>query len=92
MLQPGQIIDGMYTIERMLGSGGMADVYIVKHVRLPKHFALKLMKLDGGERSQFLARFRREAEILGTPLQPDEFLQLLEAEHRLLTILSLKKK
>ena len=66
MLQPGQIIDGMYTIERMLGSGGMADVYIVKHVRLPKHFALKVMRLESGERTRFMERFRREAEILAT--------------------------
>ncbi len=28
------------------------------------------------------AAVRQQAEILGTPLQPDEFLQLLEAEHR----------
>lgn len=66
MLQPGQIIGGMYTIERMLGSGGMADVYIVKHVRLPKHFALKVMRLESGERTRFMERFRREAEILAT--------------------------
>lgn len=66
MLQPGQIIGDMYRIERMLGSGGMADVYIVKHVRLPKHFALKVMRLDSGERARFMERFRREAEILAT--------------------------
>lgn len=28
------------------------------------------------------AAVRQQADILGTPLQPDEFLQLLEAEHR----------
>jgi serine/threonine protein kinase len=66
MLQPGQIIGDMYRIERLLGSGGMADVYVVKHIRLPKHFALKVMRLESGERSGYLERFRREAEILAT--------------------------
>lgn len=66
MFQPGQIIGDMYRIERLLGAGGMADVYVVKHVRLPKHFALKVLRLESGERSSFLERFRREAEILAT--------------------------
>lgn len=70
MLQPGQIIGDMYRIERLLGSGGMADVFVVKHVRLPKHFALKVMRLDSGERTSFLERFRREAEILATLKNP----------------------
>ena len=69
-LEPGLVINDTYRVERLLGEGGMAEVYKVVHTRLPKHFALKLMKLDGGERSQFLARFRREAEILGTLNHP----------------------
>jgi len=64
-LEPGQIISDTYRVDRLLGSGGMAEVYRVIHTRLPKHFALKLMKLTGRQRGQFLARFRREAEILG---------------------------
>lgn len=70
MLQPGQLIGDMYRIERMLGSGGMADVYLVKHTRLPKQFALKVLRLESGERTDFLERFRREAEILATLKHP----------------------
>jgi serine/threonine-protein kinase len=70
-LEPGQIINETYRVERLLGSGGMAEVYKVIHTRLPKHFALKLMKLDGGEQKQFLTRFRREAEILGSLDHPN---------------------
>lgn len=67
MLQSGQILNETYRIERLLGSGGMADVFVVSHVRLPRRFALKLLRLDAtasGYGAQFLERFRREAEIL----------------------------
>jgi serine/threonine-protein kinase len=63
-LARGQILNQTYRVERLLGAGGMADVYLVSHTRLPRQFALKLMKLGGGEREQFLARFRREGEVL----------------------------
>jgi serine/threonine protein kinase len=65
-LEAGRVINETYRVERLLGAGGMAEVYKVVHTRLPKHFALKLMKLDGGQRKEFLARFRREADILGS--------------------------
>ncbi|MBB3194751.1 ATP-binding protein [Roseateles terrae] len=43
--------------------------------------AERLAALDQLTLGDFAA-VRQQAEILGTPLQPDEFLQLLEAEHR----------
>ena len=66
MLQPGHIINDTYRVERMLGSGGMADVYIVAHVRMPRKFALKVMRLDVSTRQAFLERFNQEGEILAT--------------------------
>ena len=40
-----------YTIVRMLGSGGMGEVYLAQHPRLPRTEAFKLLKpeisLDG---------------------------------------------
>ena len=42
----------------------MADVYVVTHTRLPRQFALKVMRIDGSVREAFLERFKREGEIL----------------------------
>lgn len=70
MFQPGQVIKDTYRIERRLGAGGMAEVYLVSHTRFPRQFALKLMLHDMGEKKVFLERFRREAEILAKLRHP----------------------
>ena len=36
MLQPGDVVAETYVVERLLGSGGMAHVYGVKHLRMPR--------------------------------------------------------
>lgn len=70
MLQPGHIINDTYRVESLLGSGGMADVYVVAHMRMPRKFALKVMRLDGSSRQAFLDRFDQEGEILATVRHP----------------------
>jgi len=69
-LGPGQILSGTYRVDRLLGRGGMAEVYAVTHTRLGRQFALKLLRLDLALRGPFLARFEREAEILGRLRHP----------------------
>ncbi len=66
MLQPGIVINETYRVERLLGSGGMADVYLVTHTRMPRQFALKVMRIEGSLREKFLERFNREVQILAT--------------------------
>ena len=70
MFVPGQTLSGTYVIERPLGSGGMADVYLVRHTRLPRHFALKVLKLELSTRPELIERFRREAEVLARLRSP----------------------
>ncbi|MBL9005876.1 MAG: protein kinase [Myxococcales bacterium] len=69
-LSPGQVINDTYRIERLLGAGGMAEVYVAAHTRLPRRFAIKVMNVEASQRAPFLARFRREAEILGMLRNP----------------------
>jgi hypothetical protein len=53
---------GPYQLERLLGEGTMADVYLARHRHLGRVVALKLMK--GGKQSDELAaRFDREARL-----------------------------
>lgn len=44
-MKPGTIIE-RYEVERLIGQGGMASVYEVKHLHLGTHHALKVLKSD----------------------------------------------
>ncbi len=70
MFVPGQTLSGTYVIERPLGSGGMADVYLVRQTRLLRQFALKVLKLELSTRPELIERFRREAEVLARLRSP----------------------
>ncbi len=45
-LLPGALVDGRYLVERILGRGGMAAVYRVRHRTLGSYHALKVLELD----------------------------------------------
>ncbi len=52
-----------YTIEGVLGTGGMGAVYLAKHPRLPRRDALKLLSSALFSDATFRTRFEREADI-----------------------------
>ncbi|MET9325998.1 protein kinase [Tsukamurella sp. NPDC003166] len=62
MLQPGEVFAG-YVIERRLGAGGMGEVYVARHPRLPRREALKVLAANLADDAQFRARFEREADL-----------------------------
>jgi hypothetical protein len=55
---------GRYRIERLISSGGMANVYLALQDHPRRHVALKVVRPGAAARAA-LARFRREAELLG---------------------------
>jgi serine/threonine protein kinase len=65
----GEILHGTYRLERLLGRGGMGEVYEASHLRLVRRFAVKILKGPIAEHHD-LERFRQEAQItsaLGHP-------------------------
>jgi serine/threonine protein kinase len=68
-LTNGQTFAG-YTIIRMLGSGGMGEVYLAQHPRLPRRDALKLLPREWSADDEFRARFNREADLASTLWHP----------------------
>lgn len=63
MVQAGQQI-GAYEIETPIGRGGMATVYKAYHQHLDRHVAIKVMHESLVQDEDFLARFKREAQIV----------------------------
>jgi Protein kinase domain len=61
-LEVGQVFAG-YTIVRPLGSGGMGQVYLASHPRLPREDALKVLPTEVTADPQYRERFEREAEL-----------------------------
>src|SRR5271156_2236269 len=55
-----------YTIMRLLGSGAMGEVYLVKHPRLPRQDALKILPAHVSADTDFRDRFNREADLAAT--------------------------
>lgn len=68
-LNSGEVFAG-YVIERLLGTGGMGEVYLAQHPRLPRHDALKILTRDSAVDGEFRARFIREAELAATLRHP----------------------
>jgi serine/threonine-protein kinase len=50
-----------YQIGQMIGTGGMADVYLGEDLRLSRPVAVKVLRSDLARDPSFLSRFRKEA-------------------------------
>ncbi len=59
-----------YTIVRLLGTGGMGEVYLAQHPRLPRRDALKVLPASVSADREYRERFNREADIAATLWQP----------------------
>src|ERR1700742_3028931 len=59
-----------YTIVRLLGSGGMGEVYLAQHPRLPRRDALKVLPAAVSADIEYRQRFNREADIAATLWHP----------------------
>ncbi|MDT5257676.1 MAG: serine/threonine protein kinase, bacterial [Mycobacterium sp.] len=69
-LASGETFAG-YTILRLLGRGGMSEVYLAQHPRLPRRDALKILLGGTAADSGFRERFDREAELAATLWHPN---------------------
>ncbi len=60
-----------YTIIRLLGTGGMGQVYLAQHPRLPRQDALKVLRADVSDDGEFRERFIREADLAAALSHPN---------------------
>jgi serine/threonine-protein kinase len=69
-LNEGDVFAG-YTIVRLLGSGGMGEVYLAQHPRLPRRDALKVLPAALTADHDFRQRFSREADLAAELWHPN---------------------
>ncbi|QPC46300.1 Stk1 family PASTA domain-containing Ser/Thr kinase [Mangrovibacillus cuniculi] len=58
----GKRISGRYRIEKMIGGGGMANVYLAHDMILDRDVAVKILRFDSSNEEEFIKRFQREAQ------------------------------
>lgn len=69
-LAEGEVFAG-YTIQRVLGTGGMGEVYLAEHPRLPRHDALKVLGTTVSHDAEYRRRFNQEAEMVAMLRHPN---------------------
>lgn len=69
-LADGETFAG-YTILRILGAGGMGEVYLAQHPRLPRRDALKVLGNSVSHDEEYRQRFGQEAEMVSTLRHPN---------------------
>ena len=62
---------GGYTIESLLGRGGMGTVYLATHARLARKVALKVISPELAHDADFRARFLRESQLAASLDHPN---------------------
>ena len=60
---PGQVIDGRYTIIKLIGRGAMADVFEARDGATQEKVALKILRDVLAQDPDAVARFEREAQV-----------------------------
>ena len=76
MMVPGRVPGvgdtlGGYTLESLLGRGGMGSVYLATHDRLERKAALKVISPELAHDDEFRARFLREAQLAASLDHPN---------------------
>ena len=67
----GKRISDRYKILRMIGGGGMANVYLARDMILDRDVALKILRMDFSNDEEFIRRFHREAQSATSLTHPN---------------------
>jgi len=67
----GMILGGRYRIARLIGSGGMANVYLATDMSSGIHVAIKILKSEFAADEEFIKRFDTEAKAASSLSHPN---------------------
>ncbi|MEP6651763.1 MAG: serine/threonine-protein kinase [Myxococcales bacterium] len=68
---PGSVLGGSYRLIRRLGRGGMGDIHLASHERLPGQFVVKVLSPDLVSDQDAFVRFRQEAVVMANIRHPN---------------------
>lgn len=71
MIRIGMMIGDRYEILERIGTGGMSDVYKAKDHKLNRHVAVKVLKQEFSENTNFVSKFRMEAQAAASLMHPN---------------------
>lgn len=71
MIRIGMMIGDRYEILERIGTGGMSDVYKSKDHKLNRHVAVKVLKQEFSENTNFVSKFRMEAQAAASLMHPN---------------------
>ncbi|MCC6216964.1 MAG: protein kinase [Polyangiaceae bacterium] len=57
----GTLVSGRYRVKKLLGEGGMGQVYLAEHEAIEKTVALKVLKREYSQKADIVTRFQQEA-------------------------------
>lgn len=71
MIKMGMLIGDRYEILEKIGTGGMSDVYKAKCHKLNRFVAIKVLKQEFSENTNFVSKFRIEAQAAAGLMHPN---------------------
>lgn len=71
MIKIGMMLGDRYEILEKIGTGGMSDVYKAKDHKLNRYVAVKVLKQEFSENSNFVSKFRVEAQAAASLMHPN---------------------
>jgi serine/threonine-protein kinase len=70
-VEPGLRIADKYDLLRLIGAGGMGEVWAAHHTRIDRNVAIKFPNVDLAQRPEIRERFLAEARVLGRLRHPN---------------------
>lgn len=67
----GKRVNDRYKLLKMVGGGGMANVYLARDMILDRDVALKILRMDFNNDDEFIKRFNREAQSATSLAHPN---------------------
>ena len=71
LLRAGTFLQNRYEIIRLIGVGGMSEVYKAKCHKLNRYVAIKILKEEFGKDSNFVKKFNIEAQAAASLSHPN---------------------
>ncbi|MFQ9637130.1 MAG: Stk1 family PASTA domain-containing Ser/Thr kinase [Eisenbergiella sp.] len=71
MIKIGMMLGERYEMLEKIGTGGMSDVYKAKCHKLNRYVAVKVLKQEFSENSNFVSKFRVEAQAAASLMHPN---------------------